>query len=445
MPDIVTSQVFSDGEKGITATKLNNIIANSVIQPDFVTAKPSSSTLDPTDQLLEVKGAGTYARITGQQLIDSVSASVTQNITPTIWSVRLRSLNCAGNPTYEVDQINIGGSVPFISVARSLVDRWIGRNVGSTMTATGGRQNASGAELVVPGTNFAISRNFLRVTLTAAQASLAATDYLTFYQTIEGPRFRELQYDVHSCSLLVRSSVSGLKFGLSIGDAAGTRSLLKLCTIPSANTWVLLTYPNLPIFPSAGNFSSAPGVAGYLLSITLAAGSTYTAPANDTWQNGSFIGALGQDNFASKPVNSTVDFAFMQHEPGSQCTTPIDCSFGQNYDGDFGCLRYSAKSYPYATKAGTVLATGCSTALPGSTSFPLAGVRWPKIMAKTPTTTLYSPNNGAVNTVFNYISGSNIAASTSDVNETGMTTLSTPSGLSAGQGVIFHWVSDTGW
>jgi hypothetical protein len=79
MPDIVTSQVFSDGEKGITSSKMNNIIANSVIQPDFVLNKPTSSTLDPTDQLLEVKGSGAYARITGQQLINSVSASVNQN------------------------------------------------------------------------------------------------------------------------------------------------------------------------------------------------------------------------------------------------------------------------------------------------------------------------------------------------------------------------------
>jgi len=74
MPDITTTQVFVDGEKGITATKMNNIIANSVIQTDFIANKPSSATLDPTDQLLELKAGGTYARITGTQLANSVAA-----------------------------------------------------------------------------------------------------------------------------------------------------------------------------------------------------------------------------------------------------------------------------------------------------------------------------------------------------------------------------------
>lgn len=76
MPDIITSQVFSNGEKGITATKLNNIVGDSVIQPDFYNAKPSSPTLDPTDQLLELKGTGAYARITGSQLINSVGSQL---------------------------------------------------------------------------------------------------------------------------------------------------------------------------------------------------------------------------------------------------------------------------------------------------------------------------------------------------------------------------------
>jgi len=76
MPDIVTTQVFSDGEKGITATKMNNIVANSTIQTDFIANKPSSATLDPTDQMLELKAGGTYARITGAQLSSSVAAQL---------------------------------------------------------------------------------------------------------------------------------------------------------------------------------------------------------------------------------------------------------------------------------------------------------------------------------------------------------------------------------
>jgi len=77
MPDIVTTQTFVDGEKGITATKMNNIIANSVIQPSFVGNQPTTSSLDPADQLLDLKSTGAYARITGAQLASSVAGQLT--------------------------------------------------------------------------------------------------------------------------------------------------------------------------------------------------------------------------------------------------------------------------------------------------------------------------------------------------------------------------------
>src|SRR5436309_6060016 len=134
MPDLITSRIFVDGEKGITASKLNQIISGAVIQPEFVSGKPASSALDPTDQILELKGASSYATITGQQLIDSVSASVTQNITPTIWSVRLRSYNALGNLSFEVDQATGGGALT-IGAGINTVDRWSAIKVG-TMAAT---------------------------------------------------------------------------------------------------------------------------------------------------------------------------------------------------------------------------------------------------------------------------------------------------------------------
>jgi hypothetical protein len=443
MPDIVTSKTFVDGEKGITATKLNQIISGAVIQPSFVSSKPASSTLDPTDQLLELKGAGTYATITGQQLIDSVSAGIPQSITPTIWSVRLRSFTAPGNPTFEVNQVGFAGAV---SGTRTLVDRWIGaKNAGSALAVTASQQTASGAELVVPGTNFAISRNFLRVTLTTAQASLAATDYLYVGQNIEGPRFRELQFDVHSCSILVRSSVSGLKFGLTIQDPTGTRSLAKLCTIPSANTWTLLTFPNLPIWPSAGSFSSAPGVLGYAILIGLAIGSTLTAPANDTWQNGNFIGALGQDNFASKATNSTFDIAFVQHEPGAVCSTPIDCPFGQNLDGDFGCLRYYEKSYPYGIVPGAVNSAGCINFWATAGQNPFIPIRFKKVMAKSPTITGYSTATGAVNTVRDTVGADRAISGPASVGDTGFDGFITTTQNAAIWNAQFHYTADTGW
>src|SRR5215471_3628451 len=157
MPDIITTQIFSDGEKGITATKLNNIVADAIIQPEFVSAKPLTSTLDSTDQLLDLKSNNTYARISGAQLASSVAgqltlADTTQNgmlrkvsgstgdfvdgtnncqplapiINNAITAVRLRNFNALGfgNATFEVDQRNATAPLANPASGTFLCDRW---------------------------------------------------------------------------------------------------------------------------------------------------------------------------------------------------------------------------------------------------------------------------------------------------------------------------------
>ena len=98
--------------------------------------------------------------------------------------------------------------------------------------------------------------------------------------------------------------------------------------------------PNLPIWTPSGTYSLVPGTYGYAFQICLAGGSAMLVSANDAWvSSGGGVGfaARGQDNFASNPVNSTFDIAFIQHEPGSLCTTFQDKPFNQNLDE---CLRY---------------------------------------------------------------------------------------------------------
>jgi len=51
MAEITTTQSFSDGDI-VTATKLNNIQANSSIQPDIITNKSSEATVDPINDFV---------------------------------------------------------------------------------------------------------------------------------------------------------------------------------------------------------------------------------------------------------------------------------------------------------------------------------------------------------------------------------------------------------
>jgi hypothetical protein len=359
-----------------------------------------------------------------------------------IWSVRLRSFNAIGNPTFECDQINVGSS--FVLTGGTKIDRWSTVKSG-TMAATGQQIDAGAGGIVIPGTNFAITSKFLRITLTTQEASLAAGDYLVVQQIVEGPFFRALMGDVHSAQVLVRSSVAGLKFGLSIRGpvSSPTSSLTKLSPALVANTWTAVQFQNLPNFPSGWPYT--PGNAAYYLAIGLAVGSTYTSPANDTFQSAQYFGALGQSNFAASAVNSTFDIAFCQHEPGSQCTTLQDKPFTQNYDE---CLRYFQKSMPYGTQVSAASSTGQLVYLAtqvNSTSLTVY-VPYVKPMAKSPALTAYS-NDGTINTVRDASFGAN----------RGVTSFSTPSekgysglnitGQSSTGNPLYAWnyTADTGW
>ena len=439
MPDITTTQIFSDGEKGITATKMNNIIANSVIQPDFVTAKPSSSTLDPTDQLLEVKGAGTYARITGSQLISSVSAQV--DATPQIYSVRLRSFNAIGNPTFEVDQRSVNGALTYPAGASNQwqADRWFTAKSAATAVVTG-LTGISSAGILIPGTNFRISRSYLQYTVTTPQATLAATEALQAIHYVEGPRWRELASDVHSISLLCFCSVA-LSFAISLRDNPTTYSLVIPCSIP-ANTPTLLTFPNLPLWPSGGNWSQNPGTVGYIFTICLGVGTTYQAPSTGGWVSGNYIGYSGMSNFMATS-GAVFQSRYVQHEPGAVCTTPMDCPFQQNYDD---CLRYYQKSYDYDVAIGTPGAVGPVSLMQNSTTGTVAPIRFHKPLAKIPTCTAYNPSSGAANSL--RLGGVDYAVSSfispGKAGFFGVNTATMPAVVAGAYGQI-HYIADTGW
>jgi microcystin-dependent protein len=329
---------------------------------------------------------------------DNACHDIVAAVQPTIWSARLRSFNAIGNPTFEVDQRNVGNTVAGISGGIMIQDRWQGYKApAATLVASMG-QNSVPAGINLPGTSFAITRSFIRITLTTAQATLAASDFLLIQQFIEGPKWRELQNDVHSFQILVRSSVPNLIFSAGFRDyPTVTQCLFNPFTLGAANTWALLPLANLPIFP-AGNFVNTPGNIGYSLLITLASGSGNITPANGTWQSGSFLAAIGQSNFAASPVGSTFDIAFVQHEPGPLCTTPIDCPFTQNYDG---CLRYFQKSAVYGTKPGTdspATVIGMAATIGTANTAVRGALRFIKSMAKAPTFTL--TYNNVINSAF---------------------------------------------
>jgi len=363
--------------------------------------------------------------------------------------MRLRSFNAIGNPNFEVDQKQIGGYLTNPVAGTWLCDNWQMFKAVSTAAVDAQRVAPGFPGVSIIGIsglgNYSITNGVLVLTLKTAQATLAAGDYYTIIQTVEGPRMRELANDVHSISLLIQSDVFPLKFAVSLRDSNNARSLVKLCTLNNAS-YNLIPLPNLPVWASGGSWNLNAGSAGYQILITFASGTTYMTPANDTWQNGNFYGAIGMDNWLSKAVNSSIRLAFVQHEPGSNCTTLIDKPFNQNYDE---CLRYYQKSHPYSVKAGGVtgFAQNTGVTLGGGTTCRVT-VNFPKPMAKSPTIQTFSVTNQALNTVYVDAPGQgNVGVSTVTVSEkliAGLT-LSTAATGTGWISTLFDWHADTGW
>jgi hypothetical protein len=400
--------------------------------------------------LTQVSGL-TTDYVTGQNACADLGAA----IKPTIWSGR-QSPNAIGNSNFEVDSRNVFTSLPN-ALTGWVQDRWYLNNTASpTVAAT--IANTAGP-VVIPGTNYTITNRFLRFTVTTS-ATFPSNKYYVLQQYVEGPSLRELLTGVHSLQLLVRSSVAGLLFGITLNTSippasAGSYGLAHLCTLGAANTWTLITIPSILVWTSNATWSMAPGNVGYVLNVCLGCSARYiNTPTNDVWldlnsANGGY-GAFGQQNspnFFTSAVGTTFDIAFVQHEPGPVCTALTDIPFHQNLRQ---CQRYYAKSFGYSLQPGVVGSVNAGykqlgTWMGGPT------VRmdsdYPVPMAKKPTITMWGFNSTSSNVIYIDSTGTNIGASTIANDTRGLQNValaSTPTG-NLGAPALGSFTADTGW
>ena len=407
------------GKAGNTLTLLN---------PATVSAIPPASSTAPGLLNTLSGNAGDY--VGG----DNNCYNLVNAVAPIIWYVRSRTYNSIGNPNFEVNQRLWAIGAPVLPANGAfLVDRWsVSRSATISATFTIG---ASAGTSVVPGSNFQLGGQVLVIQLGAQQTTLAAGDYFAVQQSIEGAAFRELQQDVHSLSLLINTNAA-LNFSVSLRNSGNTQSLVIPVSAPSGVS--LLTFPNLPVWPGSSFSNITGGAVGYTLSVCLAAGSNFIAPATGSWQSGNYLGAPGMDNFLAKPVGNNLVLSFIQHESGYQCSSLIDKPFDQNYHE---CLRYFCKSYAYTQALGTAV-TGLAFTSATSLAAVYGNAPFPRPMAKA-VVTIYNSATGAVNSV--RINGTTDTTLLSvGYNERQINSL----GFSAATAVgyyPFHYASDSGW
>ena len=76
MSDLITQEIFTDGQQNINAANMNGIIGKAVVQPDIIATKATSATMDVADLFLVLKTNNTLAKARFDTLTNSVASTL---------------------------------------------------------------------------------------------------------------------------------------------------------------------------------------------------------------------------------------------------------------------------------------------------------------------------------------------------------------------------------
>jgi hypothetical protein len=199
-----------------------------------------------------------------------------------------------------------GTSFAAIANAAYSLDRWVWSQAGAMVCTVSQSTD-------VPNNTFQSS---YKVDVTTVDSSIAAGDFATVIQAIEGYNVRDLIGTTFTLSFWVKSPKTGAH---SVGFRNGTfdRSHIKEYTITTANTWEYKTLTVNGGLITAGSWDWTNG-SGLNVVFTLACGTTYQNTA-DAWHTGNFFATANQVNVMDNTAN---DFFLtgVQLEPGPVAT-----------------------------------------------------------------------------------------------------------------------------
>jgi hypothetical protein len=244
------------------------------------------------------------------------------------------------NPSMQISQQN--GNTAGNAVGFYAADMW----PMSRVAGTGGICSVQRVQVLSSNG----SRSRLRMTITTAQASLAAGDYAGFYHRVEGNRIADLKWGTAAALPAIlrfgmKAPAGTWAFSFRSGDTATAPRAYSIPLVVSAgnankDVEYVFTIPG----PIDGSFPNA-NVSGLELWFTLAAGTNYAVGADLTWRTGATIGVAGQSNGLASTSNVFEIFDVGLYADPSQTGVAPPFQTPHHEDDLFDCMRYCYPAY----------------------------------------------------------------------------------------------------
>ena len=242
-------------------------------------------------------------------------------------------------------------------------------------------------------------QNYLYMVLATAKPTLAATDQAQMAHFIEGYRWARLAWGTANAQPITIAfwsfhNITGV-YSIYVQNAAGTRSYVapytqRIGTVPQYN---VITVPGC-----TDGAWPATNVRCACVGVTLAAGSTYVAPAANVWSAGLYMAAPGQVNAAASTPNGCFIAGFVVL-PGTQAPSSDQLPFIMRpFESELVLSqRYWEKSFGYFNYGGAAVSPGSGGCLfmGTSTSSLLGGAYEFKVRKRiSPTVKIWDNNAG---------------------------------------------------
>lgn len=76
MSDLITDEHFTDGQSRINASNMNGIVSRAKVQPDVISSKPESATMNVSDYILVLKTDNTLAKAKFSTIVNSTASAI---------------------------------------------------------------------------------------------------------------------------------------------------------------------------------------------------------------------------------------------------------------------------------------------------------------------------------------------------------------------------------